>query len=132
MTPIMWLFAGSILLMAAGIALIPTEWTASGRRANPSFRLAMNPQMRVINTIRLTIIIASVVVLGGLLAGRITAPLRMLPVPIVLLMMGITYMMGIWLLPERKAANFAPHLAKSFWAFVGGAVLSIVALIMWA
>jgi len=118
-------------LLVLSAAMVGHEWRQAGERADPAFRLARNGPVVALDVLRLCVVVAALLLIGGLALGRLRQPLLLLPVVVVMVNLGGMYALGSFIAPEWRGAGFRLGQSLSLQVFLLGTALSVVGLIGW-
>lgn len=120
-----------LALLALSAVMVGHEWRQAGERSQPGFRLARSGPVLALDVLRLCVVLAALLLIGGIALGRLTQPLLLLPVLVVMLNLGGMYALGSFIAPEWRAAGFRLGQSLSLAVFGLGAALALVGLIGW-
>jgi hypothetical protein len=118
-------------LLVLSAAMVGHEWRQAGERTDPAFRLARNGPVVALDVLRLCVVVAALLLIGGLALGRLHQPLLLLPVVVVMINLGGMYALGSFIAPEWRRAGFRLGQSLSLQVFLLGIALSVVGLIGW-
>lgn len=120
-----------LALLVLSAVMVGHEWRQAGERADPGFRLARNGPVLALDVLRLCVVLTALLLIGGIALGRLTQPLLLLPVVVVMLNLGAMYALGSFIAPEWRAAGFRLGQSLSLTVFGLGTLLTLAGLIGW-